>query len=393
MSALKTIIDISGKLYTLKNDNLNLLLSSNVLRRELLHSDIIAKLIDTNYDGSLERVRLLFRCLQIKEFPNYSLKDPKSIIVSRETDNIDILIELLNEKTAIIIENKVDARDQPAQISNYVKTLKGEKYNYEEESIHVVYLTPLGWDPSVDSIGDYTGPITPCSYKEHIIKWLQTCDDKPEAFGNDNIRCNIRLYREMIEEMVNDSFNEREAASAVFEAGSIEPNQTRYVLNASQKRCHVMFLQELMQELQQRGLKIETDINEIKQSAIEGDDYGFCVTMSDQYNWVVEFNWNNGNYRLGTGLQPVSPGTTDQNVKDRIEHIVNKKSIPCDELNPNDYWYLWRTTNSSGIGNFKKNKDNEYASSIEWQKWAKEYADKFLDDYDSLKRVFTEYNS
>ncbi len=134
------------------------------------------------------------------------------------------------------------------------------------------------------------------------MKWLQACDDKPEVFGNEHIRCNIRLYREMIEEMVYESSNEREAAIAVFEADTAEPDQTRYVLNASQKRCHVIFLQELMQELQRRGLTIETDINDIKQSAIGGDDYGFCVKMSEQYNWVVEFNWNNGNYRLGTGL-------------------------------------------------------------------------------------------
>lgn len=77
---------------------------------------------------------------------------------------IDIVIE--TNKYAIIIENKIDAGDQTAQLDRYAQSKKGK-------NVLLIYLTPDGREVSEDSKGSLDSEkIVRISYANHIIKWI-----------------------------------------------------------------------------------------------------------------------------------------------------------------------------------------------------------------------------
>lgn len=91
---------------------------------------------------------------------------------------IDILIEFKSPDYKIIIENKIDASDQEAQLARY--------YNYliskdSEKNFTILYLTKFGNPPSDYSIGKILKeniPFWDCiSYNFHIQEWLKKCID------------------------------------------------------------------------------------------------------------------------------------------------------------------------------------------------------------------------
>lgn len=80
---------------------------------------------------------------------------------------IDILIED-NQHNAIIIENKIYAKDQPEQLKRYDKYAKTYRNGYQ-----ILYLTLFGDQASLQS-GEGISYLS-ISYKDHIIKWLEEC--------------------------------------------------------------------------------------------------------------------------------------------------------------------------------------------------------------------------
>lgn len=95
---------------------------------------------------------------------------------------IDILIEFkasdYSPEYAIVIENKIDARDQEAQLARYYHYLID---NYPKKNFTILYLTKFGNPPSAISIGKHhqkNKPYWNCiSYSYDIQKWQKKCLD------------------------------------------------------------------------------------------------------------------------------------------------------------------------------------------------------------------------
>lgn len=88
------------------------------------------------------------------------------IQVDTEYKNIDILVR--TPTTAVVIENKIYAEDQPQQLQRYYETMMNEGYT----DIHILYLTLDGKDPSSESVGSLKVPISNISYQTDINGWL-----------------------------------------------------------------------------------------------------------------------------------------------------------------------------------------------------------------------------
>lgn len=86
---------------------------------------------------------------------------------STQHGRIDILIED-NQHNAIIIENKIYAKDQPEQLKRYDKYAQKYRNGYQ-----ILYLTLFGDQASLQS-GEGISYLS-ISYKDHIIKWLEEC--------------------------------------------------------------------------------------------------------------------------------------------------------------------------------------------------------------------------
>src|SRR5690606_37286303 len=86
--------------------------------------------------------------------------------------NIDILIANNKTKQAIIIENKIWARDQPKQLERYSDIAKEENY----KKVQRFYLTVFGNEPSDDSRGVLKKEqIKNISYSVEIFAWINRC--------------------------------------------------------------------------------------------------------------------------------------------------------------------------------------------------------------------------
>lgn len=123
-----------------------------------VHSRFIYSLLKVDSTNShCQNDFFLDKFIKVCELQDFKL-NTKTAKVRREYKNIDIYITDGNKH--IIIENKIDARDQSQQLLRYIKTIyddiKKENKNLREQDIlnriYVVYLSPEGRNPSDDSL-------------------------------------------------------------------------------------------------------------------------------------------------------------------------------------------------------------------------------------------------
>ena len=139
----------------------NIFEALKVEMKENYHSAFLAYLLDSNkghyqnifLEKFLERITNT-RGLKTK-LKNFKSKDCESITTessTRQNRRIDILIKF-NNGYHIIIENKINAYDQEAQIRDYVESL--HEQGVKAKQILVIYLTRYDTDPSDDSLCKY----------------------------------------------------------------------------------------------------------------------------------------------------------------------------------------------------------------------------------------------
>ena len=174
-----------------------------------LHSNFIASLLDPNgdhYKGDLFLKLFLETC----GIDDFSI-DTSTATIFKEFKHIDIYIS--DGKKHIILENKVYAKDQPAQIARYIKTIKGEgAKKAKDEDICVLYLHPDGKLPDDQSFGDYHAKLLGenpsikfkvISYGNEILEWIDKC--KNEVSNLTDLNVFLSQYKDVIE-MIYDRY-------------------------------------------------------------------------------------------------------------------------------------------------------------------------------------------
>lgn len=210
-SMLKQIKVLNDKLEIKKlrgNNDYNLFATLLDINDEVrLHSRFIHSLLDPN---SPHYQKELFLELFIKAcgLEDFGL-DSQTAKVYKEYENIDIYIT--DGTKHIILENKINAGDQEAQIKRYIKTV--QKENDGEAEIYVLFLSPQGREPSdyslsglkiedgkiLDKNGDETAKFKAISYDKEITAWLDIC---LEETGNlTNLATVISQYKNVIEKI------------------------------------------------------------------------------------------------------------------------------------------------------------------------------------------------
>lgn len=114
---------------------------------------------------------------------------------------LDILIRLPKSNYIILIENKIDAGDQPYQLLRYNKYAKETKCKYK-----LLYLTKDGHDPSETSTGkiDNEPFFWECiSYSQDIKNWLNKCLENIKNASP--VAETIRQYIGLIDKITNQT--------------------------------------------------------------------------------------------------------------------------------------------------------------------------------------------
>lgn len=143
-------------LQPLENTTFNIFDVLKISRAEIRHSNVLAWLLDPDanhgYSHSFlsKLVSYLARDGFVPENDVLRLLTMKysDIVVLREWQNIDILVESREERLVLCIENKVDSQDHSGQLDKYFNIIE-EKYS-DFTKIYL-YLTPDGIAPLEDS--------------------------------------------------------------------------------------------------------------------------------------------------------------------------------------------------------------------------------------------------
>lgn len=133
---------------------------------------------------------------------------------SERGGRIDILISN-DDNQAIIIENKIDARDQEKQLlryHNFGNDLGGE--------FKLLYLNIDGSMPNEISKGNRLFNFSVISYNDHIINWLQRCVELSACYPA--VRESIRQYILTLKDICNIMDNQNEMLNVLTSKSNIE---------------------------------------------------------------------------------------------------------------------------------------------------------------------------
>ena len=159
-----------------------------------LHSRMIASFLDSqgyHYQDSLF-FDLFMETLELADFGI----DSTNLEVTPEYNDIDIYIT--DGARHIIIENKIGASDEEAQIQKYVAQIYKENKKLEGKNLLVLYLSIDRASPSQTSLGNLT--IQPDARRDKLVK-----GDKFKAyFKNINYVANILPWLERCQKEMKD---------------------------------------------------------------------------------------------------------------------------------------------------------------------------------------------
>lgn len=229
-----------------------------------LHSSFIAALLDPKGSHGL-KTKLLESFLQVMKADDILL-DLDTVHVEREMfigqitksgeegGRMDIVL-MDKHKNAIVIENKIDARDQPKQLLRY------DYYcNKHFKKYRIYYLTKWGVDPSVESCGGKDFDYWTASYSEDILSWLDDCIMISEMIRPVNET--IKQYRTNLVEILNimSENSEKEFLSVATKEGNIE--STLAILENQSiigRKIRVDFLMKLLALAEEYGFEGDKD--------------------------------------------------------------------------------------------------------------------------------------
>lgn len=181
-----------------------------------MHSGFIYSLLDTNgehYQDDLF-LSLFLEVLGLKEW----FGSTTNAQVRKESNYIDLYI--FNDTRHIIIENKINADDQPNQIATFIETIHNngaENERVEYENIFVIFLTLHDREPSQNSrtskdnnlLWEIKGEFLESKegkigykkvlYKNEILDWIESCQSKSGVGNITNLNYALESYKDIVQ--------------------------------------------------------------------------------------------------------------------------------------------------------------------------------------------------
>lgn len=323
-----------------------------------LHSALLAELLRPNgMSGVGNAFQKAF--LAILGLPENYIVDGKvsvelSIGTTTDTEGgrIDIIMEDGNH--AIIIENKIYAQDQPAQLLRYTNFAKNNyPYGYR-----LLYLTLDGKEASDDSAQGC--PYQCISYKNEISKWLAEC--ARISFDRPLVRETIRQYINLIKQLTNQSMGTLEDNKLVELVASPE-HVAEYLMiinnqTAIENRIRLGFVTEIEKMARDMGYEI-VPVGDKRTYLYEG--WGGYALFKLPQNESIYFYIGGDNTRKrghAYGLISLKGAQTPDSIKDEIGWTDDCSSLSDEKCFPNDYsfvaakwlwgpngeeWWLWNS--------------------------------------------------
>lgn len=244
-----------------------------------MHSGFIYSLLDTNgehYQDDLF-LSLFLEVLGLKEW----FGSTKNAQVRKEFDYIDLYI--FNDTKHIIIENKINAGDQPNQIATLIEAIHNNGVEYK--NIFVIFLTLQKREPSQNSrtskdnnlLWEIKGEFLESKdgekinrvgykkvlYENEILEWIESCQSKSGVGNIANLNYALESYKDTVQIITNkkkstmsvaDFFKDSKDFEIAFEiiqnansfkdtktAFEVVKNADKIILEFAKKEIHELF--------------------------------------------------------------------------------------------------------------------------------------------------------
>ena len=279
-----------------------------IATRETRHSQFLAELLNPHGSHGLGPafLKAFYEQVGLKYFPSegYSVRTEvvcsegkMDIVISNKTD-----IVVSNKTDIVVIENKINAEDQPDQLKRYSEWLNDQK----EANKKLIYLTLDGHEASNAKDIDYQR----ISYRNDILKWLDKCiaetfkntlsakDGETNAFAKNQIdernafvKKLLLQYKELIQKLTGMDM-EPEMKNKISEV--ITSNEENYLTAALTAKAfdgiHQGIIQEIAVACKPEGMQY--DVNHCANVGFASFAY---VNPEKQYKLFFEFQ--KGNYK------------------------------------------------------------------------------------------------
>lgn len=249
---------------------------------------------------------------------------------------IDILVE--SNESCLIIENKIYAHDQDAQLARYFD------YSNKFKKHIILYLNLYGADPSEQSVRkDESGMVLNkdyCvrSYRDDIIPWLKECANI--AITKSYIRENILQYIDLVKKLTNKQEDnmELEMQQYISEKMSEESIDQIYLLADQLDNLRYEkvkgFFSALESKLNKDGVATKLDIGSRKfysRNSISGPwksgFFTFKITVLDKFKINIHFWTENhkGNIHASYFCKLTKTGSDEK--YNQLRNYLQKNSI------------------------------------------------------------------
>ena len=319
-----------------------------------LHSAFIAELLNPNGDHGLGSKFMesfidnviekkcpcpfLFESSSAKVYVEYSIGNVTDDY--KEGGRIDLLIQDNNKQT-IIIENKINAGDQPLQLYRYNKYANK---NLSKEQYVLLYLTLNGLQPSDSSIGDNQFDYFCVSYREDILPWLEKCIAIAALYPR--IRETITQYVTNLKQILSimEDNNLDNYLEILTSDGNI--STTIDILEHSydiQTKIRENFIANVQQLCENMGFIFKCD-DKLKTASNYSWMYIFEKKNKDiQFVIGVEKHTNADGFQMGFKVN------SELNVKNKEQFLFWDDCKPSEDF-PFGSTYLWSESGKTGSG-------------------------------------------
>jgi hypothetical protein len=319
-----------------------------------LHSRFISSLIDPQGSHGLgtEPLKLLLDILGSKfPFNKERMEIYPSYYNKKEYKEIDILLIDRNVKYAVIIENKIKARDSnhegEGQLERYYRQII-EEDKIPQENVEVYYLTLDGHEPSQESVStsskykDLPDIVQCITYGVEITQWLGLC--LQIACTKPYIRETIAQYLNLIKQMVNDTEIEDrlEIIKAISKNDDTLASAKLLFDNYKHIQWHTIFdlFNDFYTELEERGYTIKTKVeNQTITDAVHKDKRKLILNfkIKDKYGFIFDIGCNRADF-LWFGLKNEDNSKiTKENIKS-LEALAAENGAGKRETG----WIFWK---------------------------------------------------
>lgn len=357
-------------------DNFNLLdLMCNRYDEVNLHSRFLSILLDPRGSHKMKDtfIRLFVEKLNLSfEYSLSSLEVFPNEEDTCEHREIDLLLIDRKRKSAIIIENKIRAKDsnhkEEGQIERYYRIITQEEH-IPKESTTVIYLSIDRETPSVESVAtsgefpDLKEKVLSIRYGVELLDWLKNC--AKECYSRPVLRESITQYIRLIEMMTNNNTSEEDLKSIMSLVGKNNDNlMSAKLLIDNSTHLYWWALFEFWKLLSEKFVELGFSIRQrienevitdlVHGSAIKRNKAVFNLKLSTPNGINLTINAGHDNYIcVGVMTDDLKSG---QKAKAKAFYKANNESLNLECCDDWPFYQLVDFKNSEGLclGNFSE---------------------------------------